>query len=529
MKKILTFLLVAALALGIAAPSFAAYVSTDEAVSVLTALGMIRGGDSGMELDRAPTRAEALVMLLRLLGLEQEAASYTGTSGLTDVRGTWAEKYIAYAENAGLVRGAGGRFNGDSAASVRDYLTFMLRALGYAEGRDFTWNDSIAFADKIGLTHGEYKPSSPFKREDMALISYTALTLNKAGTDAPLIAALYQAGAVSYAALVSTRLAGYVNSAKAPLSPEEIYERCSSAVFFMEVYESEEAYKSGNSDATASGFFITADGVALASCHAINNMRYATVTTTDGHTYPITGVLGYDTFRDYAVVKVSKTDTNGGSVTRFPYLDVGDSDALSVGNTVYAIGSPRGLSDTLSKGIVSTRSRVIDDPAYPCIQFTASISTGNSGGALINEYGEAIGIVYAMYNNANDLYFAVPVNAVKGVALTGTGRSLPAIADELAAKNAKSVIMASETSLTMKVGEEKDILISSDCPVPLTLQYAMYMTSVIDLNWGRFETKTSIWLHVVALEPGEATIELTFTDGCGNEDFELDIEITVVE
>ena len=122
-------------------------------------LGLLRGqgtlanGSPDLALNDQLTRAQAVVLLLRLLGLEQEAFT-TGTDcPFTDVPG-WAEPYIALAWEKGLVAGvneAGTLFDPDAPCDVRSYLTFLLRALGYVEKIDFYWDAALAYALQIGL------------------------------------------------------------------------------------------------------------------------------------------------------------------------------------------------------------------------------------------------------------------------------------------------------------------------------------------------------------------------------------------
>ena len=105
-------------------------------------LGLFRGvSETDFALSRPATRTEALVMLLRLLGQENQALSFEGTHPFTDVPG-WADRYVAYAWENGLTNGVSATTFGTSDATCQMYATFLLRALGYNDARgDFTWND----------------------------------------------------------------------------------------------------------------------------------------------------------------------------------------------------------------------------------------------------------------------------------------------------------------------------------------------------------------------------------------------------
>ena len=141
---------------------------------------------------------------------------------------------------------------------------------------------------------------------------------------------------------------------------------------------------------------------------------YAFATANDGSRYPVSAVLIADADRDLAVIRVD------GGGRQFPCLPMRGAGAVTTGDVVYAIGSPLGLSNSISDGIVANRSRLVPQAGSPdpYIQVTAAISPGSSGGALINEYGEAIGITTATFAYGQNLNLAVPLD----LALTDRGR-----------------------------------------------------------------------------------------------------------
>lgn len=434
MKKTVSVILAVILIISLMSVASAAHVSLDEAAVVLKTLGLVKGSDAGLEEYRAPTRYESLVMLTRLLGLESEALSWRGEHPFSDAKGSWAERYLGYAYEHGITVGVGPEsFAGDDNATIRDYLTMVLRALDYVDNEDFSWSSSISFSDDIGLSHGEYSTSSVFLREDLILISYTALTTKIKGSSITLIESLYRSGVVSYSALVSTRLAKYVNTGKTAYTSDEIYEKCSSSVFLSEMYETQYAYTSNFPSATASGFFVSADGMAVMSYHAIEDARYARATTTDGRSFDISEVLWYSVGDDIAVVRVSKTDTSGKTISRFPYINVGNSDAATPGIAVYTVSSPLGLSNSFSSGVVSAVDRKVLGLECACIQATVPVSQGSSGGPLINEYGEAIGLVYGAYISGNSLNLFIPINLMKNIPMKNPGITLSQLYEKNAA------------------------------------------------------------------------------------------------
>jgi hypothetical protein len=179
------------------------------------------------------------------------------------------------------------------------------------------------------------------------------------------------------------------------LSGEDIYKKCAPAVFYLERYDSE-----GVLLGIGSGFFITRDGLALTNYHVIDGASSAIVTTADGIRYPVTGICGYDTTHDIAVLQI-----DGGS---FPYLSLGDSAALLTGDEVYAIGSPFGLLNTISNGVISSPAREVNGTDF--IQYTAPISMGSGGGPVLNTRGEVVGLTCLTILNGQSLNFAVPIN-----------------------------------------------------------------------------------------------------------------------
>ncbi len=193
---------------------------------------------------------------------------------------------------------------------------------------------------------------------------------------------------------------------KTKLTTEEISRKCASAVFYIDVYGF-----NGKQRATGSGFFITSDGVAVTNFHVVANSIYIKITTTDGKVYDDVSIIDFDEENDLALLKV-----NG---SRFPYLEMGDSTQIQQGQPAYAIGSPLGLSNTMSQGIISNVSRVLNDIEY--IQISVPINHGSSGGALIDAYGEVIGITSAGFvDTSGDLNLAIPINRVKSLNVHST-------------------------------------------------------------------------------------------------------------
>ena len=528
MKRLISFFLILTLAVtALPLSAAAAHVSASEAADALTTLGLLRGTEHGLELERTSTRAEATAMLLRLLGKETAAEAETDACPFDD--GGWAARLITYAWKNGLVKGQSERrFGSASAVGARDWATMLLRVLGYSDADgDFTWRESLAFADKIGLTHGEYTAQSEFLREDLVLLSYTALTLRMKGSERTLAETLYLDGVLSGAALAATRLSAAASADKPVYDAMEIHEIGASAVLYVEGYLDEEALEKDKPNNMGSAFFITGDGVAVLCYHELNGAAYARVTTLDGHRYDVTGVLAYDPLWDYAVVRVSRTDLNGETVRFFPYLDLGDSDALSAGEPVYTLSNALGLIDSISVGVLSNRARNVNDPDYLSLQIDAAISQGSSGGALLNRHGEVIGILFGSFTYGQNMNLAVPVNVISGVALTDDGIPLTEVKEAVNAQKAAATLSVSESELHLEYGEEVEIVVTHTAPADATIKYEINGIDIVTCTWGTFNTKHTVPLTIKAVGDGEATVTISFADDNGGEDSAAEIHVTV--
>ena len=185
-KRVLSCLMVAALAFSSVPTAFAASAEAQTAAQALHDLGLFNGtgtdasGKPNFALDRSLTRSEATAMLVRLLGKEAYAKAGYWNKTFNDVdRNSWAKPYIDYAVTTGLVSGTSSRtFSGSASMTASQYLTLVLRALGYESGTDFQWDKAWELSDQIGLTSGQYNENTKtFTRGDVAVISYNALSI----------------------------------------------------------------------------------------------------------------------------------------------------------------------------------------------------------------------------------------------------------------------------------------------------------------------------------------------------------------
>ncbi len=163
--------------------------------------------------------------------------------------------------------------------------------------------------------------------------------------------------------------------------------------------------------AGGSGFLISADGYIVTNNHVIKDAHQITVTLNDGTEYEAT-VKGADPRTDLAVIKIEEKE--------LPYLAFGDSDSLSAGEWVVAIGNPFGLEGTITKGIVSAKGRqdLGIAPYEDFIQTDAAINPGNSGGPLLNVRGEVVGVNTAIFSRSGGymgIGLAIPSKMVQPV------------------------------------------------------------------------------------------------------------------
>ncbi|MDR1590276.1 MAG: trypsin-like peptidase domain-containing protein [Oscillospiraceae bacterium] len=349
-------------------------------------LGLINGKTETLfDPDGFITLAETVKLAASLHGIY-----HTGRSELQNGTDAWYSTYVAYALENGVLE-----------YEYKDYTAAALRS-------DFAAILAGALPAEA-LTPVNYVPDGVIPDVDVAY------------TYGPSVYALYRAGVLtgsdsgaflpnakikrSESAAIITRMADpslRVTSSQTvrQLTAEEIAEKCGPAVFYIEVYNA-----AGTLKGTGSGFFISSSGMAITNYHVVENARSAVITTSDGSEYDVAGIYDIDAENDLALLQIDGED--------FDFLSIGDSDSLRNGAQIYAIGSPLGLQNTISPGIISNVSRVINEMQF--IQITAPLSPGSSGGALIDVYGNVIGVTAGTLDNGQGLNLAVPVKLADGL------------------------------------------------------------------------------------------------------------------
>lgn len=213
----------------------------------------------------------------------------------------------------------------------------------------------------------------------------------------------------SFADLVETLLPGVVNisTVRQQVTDETKLDIISSNSHIQDYFLQDE----GGKTSLGSGFLIDSKGYIMTNHHVIDGADEIVVTLSDDRQFKAK-VVGVDKMTDLALIKIEDEKA-------FPFVKLGDSDKLRVGDWILAIGNPFGLGGSVTAGIVSAKSRDIDAGAYDnFIQTDASINQGSSGGPMFNLQGEVVGINTAIFSSTGGsmgIGFAMPVNLSKFV------------------------------------------------------------------------------------------------------------------
>jgi len=364
-----------------------------------------------------------------------------------DVRDSdWFARYVEDAYNFGFLHG-----KSDSVFDPGGYLTLGEAVTLAARVRSIYHTGSAAFPESAPFysvyadyaishgiidAHGNY--SDPATRGSFAAMMYNALppdafpAINEIpdygicdvapdSATGAAVYALYRAGILSGSDQYGTFLAGsYVTRAEAcavlvrladpaartstllptHIPAEIIFQRNANAVFMLEMFD-----EKGESIRTGSGFFISASGLAVTNLHVIESAASATITLYSGEVCLVRGIHAFSDERNLVIFSV---DSEKGG---WSFLTLADSSRIEAGNTVYALGSPRELINTISDGIISYSKREVNWDTL--IQFTAPISFGSGGSPLLNTLGQVVGVAASTYTLGQNLNLAVPINFVK--------------------------------------------------------------------------------------------------------------------
>ncbi len=448
----------------------------------------------------------------------------TGTSTLQNGDWIWYEPYMEYAISEGII--ASTDFEDPQAYVTRSQMAYIFyNAIPKTEYNELNTIDTLPDVDeteennheikalyKAGVltgndSYGTYRPASNITRAEAA----TILTRVAIKSERKTFALQTKDDENQPGKNDDGDEKSDDGHSGDELTAGEIYTKCAPAVVYISVYDAKgEAIQSG------SGFFIDSNGTLVTNYHVMEGGTSAKVTTTDNKIYDILGYYDYDKERDIALLKVDGND--------FSYLNVCE-DAVSAGDTVYAIGSPLGLSNTISSGIVSNAARYYEGQDY--IQVTAPISSGSSGGALIDSYGDVIGItsgaIYTEQGVSQNLNLAVPALCIASLARY----NVTSVSDVTYAESAE--LIPSTDSVTIKKGSTTMLLVTHTSEVKdMSIHSQPDDPTVAACKWGKWTSEDTAQLYIIGRSVGTTTVRISFSRG-ETSARTATIKVTVVE
>jgi len=263
-----------------------------------------------------------------------------------------------------------------------------------------------------------------------------------------------------------------------------------------------------------SGFILTADGYVMTNAHVIEDASEIIVTLTDKREFKAK-LIGADKRSDVAVVKIEATG--------LPVVKIGDISKLRVGEWVMAIGSPFGLENTVTAGIVSAKQRDTGE-LVPLIQTDVAINPGNSGGPLINLRGEVIGINSQIYSRSGGymgISFSIPIDEAIRVSdqLRTTGR----VSRGLIGVSIGSV--SKDVAESIGLGKARGALVSAVVPGSAAEKAGVREGDIITKYGDKvIETPSDLSRSVASTKPGVKSTLTVFRNGASRE-----LSITVAE
>jgi len=241
------------------------------------------------------------------------------------------------------------------------------------------------------------------------------------------------------------------------LTPSQIFSRARPSVVVIVASD-----QRGQREALGSGFIVSRGRIAT-NHHVVEGMNEAYVVFSDGDVKPVSKVVADSTQQDLIILAV---ETGKRSALMF-----GDELSLQQGDSVYALGAPKGLELSFTNGIVSSFRK---SNAQFLIQTTAPIAPGSSGGPLFDRTGSVVGVTTSMLSDAPGIYFSLGIGDVKRLLRTRQGVALPF--DEWAKQQGKKDVSESSHSIASNEGQ------SGRTPTPSLQETVSWMTSFLDAH-----------------------------------------------
>jgi serine protease Do len=281
--------------------------------------------------------------------------------------------------------------------SLKQHL--VLAAL-LGGGTSYIFADTIQLKDASAITGRILAEKSDSIVMD---VGYTALVVPRSAiTGVSKAAAVNSLNPVAVAAATTGDFYSAVSKMAAPRDVSSLVKQIGEAVVQVKT-----------PGGLGSGFFINEDGYLITNFHVIEGETEISVEVyhqrdgqLDRETYKQVKIIAINKFHDLSLLKIE--DKNA---PKFKAVTLGSADALSVGDGVFAIGSPLGLERTVTQGILSTKTRQLEGELY--LQTSTQINPGNSGGPLFNLAGEVVGVTNMKITFGEGLGFAIPVELVK--------------------------------------------------------------------------------------------------------------------
>ena len=258
------------------------------------------------------------------------------------------------------------------------------------------------FIDALTCTACAAKASAPILLVNTSKPLATVQYMNSKINVVKQIIVLGDEAAVANTLVYDYLYGNSTNNISGKYTPSEIAKLLKSSVVYIETFD-----QNGKETGVASGFIYEQNGKIGTNYHVIKEANSIKVRLSTGQDYDVVNILGYDQNNDVALLKINATGLS-------PAI-LGNSDNIETGNKVYAIGNPLGLEYTISDGLISSKSRTIENVNY--IQISVPISQGSSGGILVNEQAQVIGITTTSYDHGQNINFAIPINTFKTIIL----------------------------------------------------------------------------------------------------------------
>jgi hypothetical protein len=294
--------------------------------------------------------------------------------------------------------------------------------------------------------------------------------------------------------------------AKEALSPQEIYKRNQEAIGIVIAMD-----KKDKPIAQGSGFFCTSDGAFATNIHVIRGAESVIIKLQNGAIFIVNEFISYDETADIVILKV-----NGKNL---PHLELGNSYELEAGEEVFAIGSPRGLENSISSGIVSA-IRKTEEKDSRFIQTTAEVSPGSSGGPLFNKEGKVVGVTTFIVGQGEALTFAVPIEYVKNIM---SQQKSGGLSKETGVENNEGYYyFAGIVARDAENYEEAEKYFKKAIALNERFDKPYYELADIYYKQKRFEEQKSIFEKLVGLRPMDAQVHHNYALALESTDEEIE-------